>query len=57
MREGRIRFGRANLDAAEPADEVGVPVLAPEFAVGDHREAGQLLALDHVADRRVLDVA
>ena len=50
-------FGGADLDAAEPADEVRVPVLAPEFAVGDDLEAGPFLAGDRVANRRILDRA
>jgi hypothetical protein len=55
--EGRILLRLANLHAAEPADEIGVPILAPEFAVGYDRQSDALLGDDHVANRRVLDRA
>ncbi len=57
MREGRVLFGRANLDAAEPADEIRIPVLAPELAVGDDLETDPFLAGHDVANGRVLDRA
>jgi hypothetical protein len=57
VREGRVLFGGAYLDAAEPADEVGVPVLAPELTVGDDLEADPLLTRDHVVDRGILNRA
>jgi hypothetical protein len=55
VREGRVLFRCAYLDAAEPADEVGVPVLAPELAVGDDLEPDPLLARHDGADRGVFD--
>ena len=54
MREGRILLGFANLDAAQAADEVGVPILAPEFAIGHDLETDPFLTDDDVANRRVL---
>ena len=55
MRECRILLRFADLDAAEPADEIGIPILAPEFPVGHHRQSGEFLTRDDVANRRIFD--
>ena len=45
------------LDAADLREEIEVPIVASQLAVGDAFKAGVLLQLYHLADAFVLDLA
>ncbi len=50
----RVGLVYGQVDAVEAVDEVDVPPVAAELAVGDRLDADRLLQRDHVADAAVL---